>query len=349
MILCPPKKASTILSWKAFSNFQLWKGIRIHLGIHRIYLTLFFLGFPGPTWDPCLRRFRGVPGRSGCHWLGYLSLGEIWTSALRAGWDAFFRIFWGCHRNVDVKKNWINRIKDSCKAICAETYINKLFKIVCGIFDPAWSSCAACELLRRNKVWVCEWLSFLWFLALKDSEKGPTGNSKTPTRLPFVVCWPRISNMASRVKLRERLVVMLYSTARCFDSFRGYVRLIRILQSWRGFRARMPCHLFSLRCLILGSQFEPKQQFGGDISDWVIFNHSKCVRNTSRKRPFVHKHVRASCFSQRSTIWSEMIWVERSYFIDILEKMITHWLICLRWVDVLMFPVSEQENDIFHE
>lgn len=123
---------------------------------------------------------------------------------------------------MDVKKNWINPIKDSCKAICTETYINKLFKIVCGIFDPAWSSCAACELLRRNKVWVCEWLSFLWFLALKDSEKGPTGNSKTPTRLPFVVCWPRISNMASRVKLRERLVVMLYSTARCFDSFRGY-------------------------------------------------------------------------------------------------------------------------------
>ena len=138
----------------------------------------FSWGSPVPRWDLCLRRFRGVPGRGGCHRLGYLSLGEIWTSALRAGWDAFFRIFWGCHRNVDVKKNWINLIKDSCKAICTETYINKLFKIVCGIFDPAWSSCAACELLRRNKVWVCEWLSFLWFLALKDSEKGPTGNSK---------------------------------------------------------------------------------------------------------------------------------------------------------------------------
>lgn len=219
----PPKKQAPFFHEKHFQIFSFEKELgSISRSIASIW-PCFSWGSPVPPEDPCLRRFRGVPGRGGCHWLGYLSLGEIWTSALRAGWDAFFCIFWGCHRNVDVKKNWINPIKDSCKAICAETYINKLFKIVCRIFHPAWSSCAACELLRRNKVWVCEWLSFLWFLALKDSEKGPTGNSKTPTRLPFVVCWPRISNMASRVKLRERLVVMLYSTARCFDSFRGYV------------------------------------------------------------------------------------------------------------------------------
>ena len=77
--------------------------------------------------------------------------------------------------------------------------------------------------------------------------------------------------MASRVKLRERLVV-----SACFNS-----KMFRCVRLWRstdlvlhvlipilneklgGFRARMPCHLFSLRCLILGSQAShPKQQFG---------------------------------------------------------------------------------------
>ena len=43
----PPKKQAPFFHEKHFQNFQLWKGIRIHLGIHRIYLTLFFLGFPG--------------------------------------------------------------------------------------------------------------------------------------------------------------------------------------------------------------------------------------------------------------------------------------------------------------
>ena len=206
-------------------------------------------------------------------------------------------------------------MKDSCKNLHQQAFQDCLWnfwywpclKFLCR------SRSAAQE--QGLGVWMAQLP--LGFRHWKTLRKDWLGIAKTPTRVRFLeslLTEDQQYGQQGQVKREACVECMLQQQESrqisfCMSWFRSSMKSLEAFEQ--------ECHATCSVCVVCSLDRKLAIQNSNLvllISRIGNFNHSasKCVRNTRRKRQFVHKHVRASCFrvERRVKGWHWMIWVQ---------------------------------------